>query len=361
MIDLRFNYPVLDSQHTLLQTALATMPPLKDYLCMEPPGGHFVDKQIAAQWLSRTGISIAPQTVAICCGGHHALTVICLAANLSGQSVIVDPLTYNGFIGIASLLNITLIPCPIDNEGMEPDALAKLCENPAVKAIYLTPTIHNPLAFIMPLTRRQEIVAVARQADKLLIDDDAYGFLDPHAPASFAHLAPERGFFIYSLAKPVAPGVKTAYMLVPPQWQQAVANTVRVTSSGSVTLLTKLVSHWITTGVVRDLIDQKRQQAIQKQELVKRIFNGVTYTTQPTSYHIWFPLPASADPQQVGEELLAKGVDVVTSQGYQVGPVPSHKGIRVALGNVTDEQVLEKGLRLVANTLALAATGPHRE
>lgn len=351
MIDLRFNYPVLDSQHQQLQQALAALVPNEAYLRMEPVGGHLANKQVGADWLARPDYAVDPEAVFITCGGHHALTVLCLAANLSGQSVIVDPLTYNGFIGLALMLGITLIPCPIDNHGMDPAELERLCLHPTVKAVYLTPTIHNPLAFTMPLTRRLDIVDVARKVDVLLIDDDAYGFLDPNAPVSFAHLAPERAFFIYSFAKPIAPGVKTAFMLVPSQWRHSVATVIRSTSSGSVSLFATVIGNWITSGALSELIGQKQQLASQKQALVNRIFEGYAYTTQPTSYHVWLPLHESVESQKVGELLFRQGVDVVTSQAYQVGQEKGHNGLRIALGNVTDEQILEQGLAIVAENL----------
>jgi len=351
MIDLRFNYPLLSSQSDLLQKAINGLTLTNEFLEMVPLGGFSIDRQIGAKWLSRPQYPVEPDSLLITCSGHNALTVICLATNLSGHAVIVDPITYNGFIGLASLLKITLISCPIDQCGILPDILDKLCANPDVKAIYLMPTIHNPLAFTIPLHRREEIVRVARKADLLIIDDDAYGFLDPNPPLNFAHLAPERAFFIYSFSKPVAPGVKTAYIITPPQWQQVVATTIRATGSSSVTLFTRVLSDWITTGIMERLIKEKRQKAVEKQSLVEHIFKGFEYSTQPTSYHIWVPLNALANSQKISELLLSKGVDVVAGDAYQVERSSNQKGIRIALGNIDDRETLIKGLTIVAEVL----------
>ena len=351
MIDLRFNYPILDFQHKLLQETLATLAVNGEFLDMIPLKGFSIDRQVGAQWLSRPHYAIEPVALLIASSGHNALTAICLATNLAGQTVIVDPLTYNGFIGLASMLSITLIACPTDEWGMLPNALEGLCRNPTVKAIYVTPTIHNPLAYTMPLTRRNELVSIARKADVFIVDDDAYGFLDPQAPVSFAHLAPERGFFIYSFSKPVAPGIKTAFIVTPPPWQSALATTLRATGSSSGTLFARVITNWITTGVMDRLIRAKRQQAMEKQVMVDQIFRGFTYTTQPTSYHVWFPLHESVSSQHVGEWLLSKGVDVATGDAYRVGKSFNQDGIRVALGNVDDQSVLLKGLKIVAEHL----------
>lgn len=350
MIDFRFNYPVLNSQHILFQNALASIEPSDAYLKMEV-SGYPEDRKIAAQWLSKPDYPVSAESVVLACGGHHALTVILLATGLSGGAVLVDPVTYNGFIGLASTLNVKLIPCPIDEKGMKPEAMAELCLSQKIKAVYLMPTIHNPLCFIMSLERRLEIVEVARLFDLILIDDDAYGFLSPEILPNFAQLAPERGFFIYSFAKILAPGVKASYIIVPEKWLNQVLNVIRITSSGSVTLFTRLISSWITSGEIRRIINEKQQVASERQEVAAEVLSNYKIVTQPTSFHLWVSLPESVDANKFGGNLSAKGVDVVTSGGCNVTGDPKYNGIRVALGNVSDEKILKEGLTIIAESL----------
>jgi len=352
MIDFRYNYPILRSQHQLLMQALSELEQDESYMKMAVPGGHPEDKKVAADWLSKPGFPIAADAVVIGCGGHHALSMIILATELSGGKVLVDPVTYNGFIGLSSMFNITLIPCPVDEDGLRPDVIAALCKADNIKAVYLMPTIHNPLCYIMPLQRRQEVVEVARQFDLLLIDDDAYGFLDSGALPSFAHLAPERGFYIYSFSKILAPGIKTSYIVTPEKWKSQTENAAWMTSSGSVTLYNRLVSNWVKQGIVEKVIEEKRQAAAEKQRLAANILKKYNYLTQVSSYHFWIPLPQSANARQFGESLSEKGVDVVTSAAYNVTGDISYNGIRVALGNVPDEKVLTEGLMIIEESLA---------
>lgn len=351
MIDFRFNYPVLPSQHPLLIDALSALEPDESYMKMAVPGGYPDDRQTGAEWLSKPAYKVENEAVLIGCGGHHALTVIILATGLSGGKVLVDPVTYNGFIGLASMFNITLVPCAMDEHGIIPQAMTELCADPSIKAVYLMPTIHNPLCYVMPLQRREAIVDVARRFDLILIDDDAYGFLEPDILPSFAHLAPERGFFIYSFAKILAPGVKTSYILTPEKWRAQVTNALWMTVSGSVTLYNRLMSNWINAGIVAQMIEEKRKVAAEKQKIVARVLSGRSYSTQPTSFHFWLPLPASVNPWEFGKTLAESGVDVVTSAGYNVAGDPGFNGIRVALGNVSEEKILIDGLTIIDDLL----------
>lgn len=350
MINLRFNYPISAGQYNLVQQSLNNLPVNAELLELEPPNGYLQDKEIAAQWLSKPDHSVLPADVLMACGGHHAVTVISIATGLAHQTVIVDAYTYNGFISIASLLKIKLVACPMDADGMLPQQLEQLIATHNAKAIYLTPTIHNPLAFTMPLQRRLQIVEVARKADILIIDDDAYGFLDAEAPLSFAHLAPERAFYIYSFAKPFAPGIKLSYIITPPQWRDAVSGTIRVSSSGPISIMIKLVNEWINSGDMQKAIDYKRQQAVQKQAIVREYLQGTGYVTQPLAFHLWLPLPAGVSSSAFSGELLNKGVDVVPGAAYKTGNIDMPDGIRIAFGSASEDE-LKTGLRIIGELL----------
>lgn len=351
MLDFRYNYPVLPEQHPQLRAALAALPPTEDYLSTAPPDGYPTDRAVAASWLSLPDYPIEAEQVQLGTGGHQALLAIALAARLAGSTVVADAITYNGFLGLAGQLNITVLPCPFDADGMRPDALAALCQRHPVRAVYLMPTLHNPLGTVMPLARRQELVAVARQHDLLLLDDGAYGFLEPDALPSLAHLAPERGFFVYSLSKPVAPGLKLAYLLAPPQYRPALTDAIR-SCSGSAVLFARLTSQWILDGTLARLIAHKQAEARQRQAVVQQVFGAdIPYVTRPTSFHLWLPLPPTTDVAALAERLHQQGVEVLTHASYQVSPEWPQPGLRLALGTIHDAELLAQGLGCIAREL----------
>ena len=351
MLDFRYNYPVLPEQHPQFRAALAALPPSEDYLDTAPPDGYPADRAAGAAWLSLPDYPLTAEQVQLGTGGHQALLAVVLAARLAGSVVVADAVTYNGFLTLAAQLNITVLPCPADAAGLRPDALAALCHRHPVRAVYLMPTLHNPLGTVMPLTRRQELVAVARQHDLLLLDDGAYGFLEPEVLPSLAHLAPERGFFVYSLSKPVAPGLKLAYLLAPPQYRPALTDAIR-SCSGSAVLFARLASQWILDGSLAGLVARKQTAARQRQAVVQRVFGAdIPYATRPTSFHLWVPLPPATDVAALAERLHQQGVAVLTNASYQVSPELPQPGLRLALGTIHDEVLLRQGLGLIAREL----------
>ena len=351
MLDFRYNYPVLPEQHPQFRAALASLPVSEDYLNTAPPDGYPADRAAGAAWLSLPGYPVAAEQVQLGTGGHQALLAVALAARLAGTTVVADAVTYNGFLALAAQLNITVLPCPADPDGLRPDLLAELCRQHPVRAVYLMPTLHNPLGTVMPLARRQELVAVARQHDLLLLDDGAYGFLEPEVLPSLAHLAPERGFFVYSLNKPVGPGLKLAYLLAPPQFRPALTDAIR-SASGTAVLFARLASQWALDGTLARLIARKQAEARRRQAVVQRVFGAaVAYATRPSSFHLWVPLPPATDMPALAERLHQQGVEVLTSASYQVGGGQPQPGLRLALGTIHDEALLAEGLERIAREL----------
>lgn len=351
MIDFRYNYPVLAEQHAPFRAALAALPASEDYLSPAPPDGHLTDRQHAAAWLSLPEYPLTAEQVQLGSGGHQVLLAIALAARLVGSTVVADTLAYNGFLALAGQLGMTVLPCPADADGMQPEALAALCQQHPVRAVYLTPTVHNPLASVMPLARRLELVGVARQHDVLLLDDGAYSFLEPQPLPSFAHLAPERGFFVYGLSKPLAPGIKLAYALAPAAYRPALADALRQ-GSGSAVLFARLASRWIADGTLARLIAHKQEEARRRQAVVQRVLGtAIPYLTRPTSFHLWLPLPPGTDTPALAERLLGRGAAVLTNTSYQVSPQHPQPGLRLALGAIPDDALLAEGLGLVAREL----------
>jgi DNA-binding transcriptional MocR family regulator len=125
---------------------------------------------------------------------------------LANKTVVVEGLTYSNFLAIAAMLNIKLLPCPADTLGIKPDALREILTKHRAQhgrgpeALYIMATINNPTGTVLPTDRRQDIVSIARMMDMLIIEDDAYGFLEAESLPNFFHLAPERSFYVYSFS-----------------------------------------------------------------------------------------------------------------------------------------------------------------
>src|SRR5690606_6474099 len=105
---------------------------------------------------------------------------------------------------------------PADAEGMQPAALDRLAAESGARLLMLIPTLHNPTTITMSAARREEIIAVARSHDLLIIEDDIYRvFGTDEEPQPLADLAPERVIHVTSISKALSPGLRLGFLLAP--------------------------------------------------------------------------------------------------------------------------------------------------
>lgn len=103
-----------------------------------------------------------------------------------------------------------------DQNGIQIDALEKLCINHPVKAIYVTPHHQMPTGVVMPMENRKALLKLAERYQFVIIEDDSgcelndsKNMLPPIASLD------NNGHVIYigSLSKVLAPGFRVGYVV----------------------------------------------------------------------------------------------------------------------------------------------------
>lgn len=160
--------------------------------------GH---RRALASMAGALGLDDNPERVLPTAGVQHGMTVSLLATVRPGDLVLCEELTYPNLRSLANLLQFRLRGVAMDDEGIIPDVLETLCRTQSPRAIYLMPTLHNPLCCTMSQQRRMEIAEILRKYDLLLIEDGIYHFLNPDAPPPLSCFAPERSIYLDGVSK----------------------------------------------------------------------------------------------------------------------------------------------------------------
>src|SRR5580658_1340270 len=154
VIDFQFNYPLLGTEAALIATALRKHSAEQVARQSETTfAGTAKHREVAASYLSRKDFTVPASRVLLCAGGHAGIAIALASASLEGAAIAVDALTYPHFRAMAEERGIKLIGCAGDNDGMLPQALAEAVGTHGVKAVYLMPTVHNPLGTVMSPAR----------------------------------------------------------------------------------------------------------------------------------------------------------------------------------------------------------------
>ena len=352
LVDLNFNYPSLPGQTELLRNALrqlASAGDLDALLRYQPHAGRQHERAIVARHLACRGLTLEADHVLIVSGAQHGLAATAMALLQPGDVVAVDALTYPGFKVVAEANRLELAPIPMAGEALDLNALERLCMNRPVRAVYVMPTLHNPLGWVMGAQQRQQLVSIARKHGLLIIEDAAYAFLAEDAPAPLATLAPETTVYVCGLSKSVATGLRVGFVSAPAQWVPLIERAIRATTWNTPGVMTAIACGWIEDGTVTRLEIEKRQDAMTRQSIAAEVLAGLPRVCHPASYFVWLPLAEEVRADRVAMALMREGIAVSTAEPFATSDHVPH-AIRLALGSV-DLTALRQALEKVSDVI----------
>ena len=122
---------------------------------------------------------------------------------------------------VLRLVGVTLVPIPIDDDGIDVAALART----GVEAVLVTPANQYPTGAVLSPDRRSELVAWARRASAWIVEDDYDGEFryDRQPVGAVQGLDPDRVLYLGTASKSLAPGLRLGWAVVPPELRQALA------------------------------------------------------------------------------------------------------------------------------------------
>jgi DNA-binding transcriptional MocR family regulator len=353
VIDFQYNYPVLGTEGVLISAAVQKhVAESHAWVSQKTLAGTPHNRDVAAAFLLQWGVDISPGRVFLCSGGHSSVSVALTQASLDGAAVAVDELTYPAFRRTAANRGMKVISCAGDEDGMLPQTLDETAASHNVKAVYLTPTVHNPLGSVMPASRRLALANVIRQRSLWLIEDDAYRFLEPDGPAPISWLIPERSFYVYSFTKPVALGMKVSYLAVPDAFADGLEDFVSQVNSGTSLLFAEVLTSLVLDGTVQRLIAEKQALGRARQELISSGLAGWKMRAHRNGFHSWIELPQGIDAGAFCATCESKGVLLGPGSRYGNGNPESSRCFRLAVGNELQRERITEGLAIVKQTLA---------
>ncbi|WP_083897066.1 PLP-dependent aminotransferase family protein [Azospirillum sp. B506] len=310
------------------------------------------DRAAGMRWIARRlpGLDDSRRVV-VCPGTQSALLALLCMLTRPGDTVCTEALTYPGFKAIARQLGLRVVGVAMDGDGLDPDALRAAVETYAPKALYCTPTLHNPTTATLPLERRTAIAAIARDHGIPVIEDDIYGVLPQDAPPPIAALAPDITFHVVGLAKCVAPGLRITYVAAPDTRQaMRLAAAQRATILGTPPVPAAVASQWIADGTADALLAAIRSEAQARQRIARDLLPAPSLTAHPDGFHLWLSLPAPWTRGEFAAHLRSAGIAAAVSDTFlTAGPAP--EALRICLGAPIGRADCRRMLETLADAL----------
>ena len=265
---------------------------LTSLLRYQSPIGSDRDRAAASAWLTGHGLHPQEDCLAITPGAHATMLAILTILAEPGDTILCEGVTYPGLRTIAARLRLNLMGLPMDEQGIDPVALDRVIVEHRPKALYVTPTLHNPTTLTIPVSRRVEIADIMRRHGLHLIEDDAYGFVPPDAPHPIAAHAPELTWYIGGLSKCLGAGLRLAYTTVPSNsCTLALGQALRSTAVMASPISSALVTRWVEDGTAEQIRRFVCEEASARQAIAAELLTGLEYRSDHNAFNVWLRLP----------------------------------------------------------------------
>ncbi|ANW19238.1 PLP-dependent aminotransferase family protein [Streptomyces clavuligerus] len=356
-IDLELNHPVVPEQAALLATGLGGLlrPDVLESV-LRPAGaaGTPEAREAAAGLLARGGWRPDPRRVLFAGNGRQALSAVLGALVPPGGRLGVEELTYPVVKAIAARLGITLVPLAMDADGVIPEALDEANRSAPLRAVYVQPTLHNPLSLTLSDGRLAQLAAVLERLDLPAVEDAVWGFLR-EGTAPLAAVAPGRTVLVDSLSKRLAPGLTLGFAVVPPGLDGAVGAALRSGGLGPARFALEAAVRWQTDGTVDALVRAKRRDAGVRQEIARRALDGFAVSGDPGSYHCWWVLPRPWRADTFVAAAARHGIGVTPAAAFCAGQGRTPHAVRLGLASPSADELT----RALGTLAGLARSAPE--
>jgi DNA-binding transcriptional MocR family regulator len=317
-----------------------------------PSAGAPAYRQMGAAWLRKCGIETEAKNVVVTAGAHAGLIACLSLLSRRSDHLIAEPLTYPTLLPICRLLGLTVHAAEMDENGVVPSSIEALVQTSGARVVYLVPTLHNPTTVTLSEERRHDIVALSRRYDLTVIEDDIFRLLAEHAPPTLYSLAPERTYYITSLSKTLAPGLRVGFVATPAEMAEALALQQMICGARVGSVAAEMARIWTGDGTAERVLSDIRNELSIRRLVALNALGSLRPHCAPGALFLWLPIPEPWRPGDFARAAEARGVRVTPGSAFAVGRRASDHAVRVCFGLVESRQILIEGLKHIDRLLS---------
>jgi 2-aminoadipate transaminase len=319
-----------------------------------PTKGLTSVREAVAEWLGARG-DPTPQVnnLMITSGGMDALGLLAKSYLDPGDTVAVEAPTYLGAIMTFTGYQANVVGVPVDDDGLDVDALAALLESGVrPKLLYTIPDYQNPTGLSLSSERRAVLVDLCRHYGVLIIEDVAYRelYFSPDRPATLQSLAPDTVVQVGTFSKIFFPGVRLGWAIGPTPVTNAMVSAKQNADQCAGSLGQSLLEEYLRGGYMDQWLPKartfyERQCRAMLRALEATMPEGVTWTRPDGGFFTWLSAPLGTDTTALALLAASSGVTYVPGQLFDPEGANS-RHMRLSFSCASEPQIDEGVQRL---------------
>jgi DNA-binding transcriptional MocR family regulator len=321
-------------------------------------------EQIAALSATR-GAPEDADDIVITNGAAQGLTVACRAILGTADVVACEDPSFPSVIRAAQETGARLASVPVDDDGLDVEALAVLVAREEIKAVVLQPRLHNPTGRDLVPERREQLLALARRHGFFILEDAVYGDLRfrGEEPPSLRSEAPAHVIYVDSLSKTVGGGLRIGWVAASGPVLGRIVAAKRADDIHSPTLTQLAIARYLASGVYPAQAERARAFYSERYEALseaihKHLGSVASHVSPLGGGHLWVTLDLDLDERELADEAVRNGVAYAPGAAMRIERRPE-LAMRLSFGYLEPNE-LDEGVRRLAAAIAALRARPAR-
>jgi 2-aminoadipate transaminase len=302
------------------------------------------------------GFATDADEILITTGARQGIDATARALLSPGDVVAVESPTFTGLLESLQTTGARVIGVPVDDDGLDVDALERLTARHEIKLLALQPVCQNPTGRTLSDERRRRIVALARDRSFFVLEDGVYANLafDGTNPPRLRSEAPGHVIYVDSLSKTIGGGLRIGWVAARGPVLARIGALKTAGDTHTSTLDQHIASRYLASGAhdrnVKESLPFYRERCDALMKSLERHLAGEYRATPPLGgHHVWVTLNRSVPERSLFSEAVRHGVSFTPGGATLAEPV-GPTSFRLSFGMLPPE-ALDEGVRRLARAI----------
>lgn len=286
-----------------------------------PSDSHAGLRERLIEWhRAKDGVSLDASRLVVLNGCQEGLFIAAYLLTDEGDSIALSEPAYPGALSAFRSFTRDFVPVPLDERGMNTDALETTLAAIAggggrlPKFIYTVPSGHNPGGVALSQERKHHLLEIASRHDLLILEDDPYQLvrLDGSDPPPTIQSMDEEGRVVRldSFSKIFAPGLRIGYASGSPEIIRQFVLFKQSSNLHTSMLIQAILEKYMAAAGPEGFREHIRENCrLYRENRDAMVESARKYLPADVSYNIpnegmfvWFVLPQGCDARRMIEE-----------------------------------------------------------
>ena len=315
--------------------------------------GPFELRSAVAEHMARRGAVEDPDAIISTTGARQALALVARAILRPGDVAACESPSFFGVIDAVHTTGARILPVPIDDDGIDTEALEQLLRRHEIRMLAVQPRLNNPTGRDLSPERREHLVELARRHGFFILEDGIYGdirFEGEELPPLRAE-APDHVVYVDSLTKTVGGGLRLGWVAASGPVLERIARQKRLDDTHSVTLTQMIGARFLASGdherhLAERAIPFYRERRDALLEALDAELSTVASWVHPLGGgHLFLTLDEALDDRELLDEAVRQGVAFIPGAAM-LPERPRRTHMRLSFGFLEPAEMREATRRL---------------